>query len=161
MIRGRELHRMKVILPERRREKRYLTLKNAGFAAIALALAFLLLSLWSAVRPHSATSGNSISYREQPFDSTSTRPEPMIVDEGSTYDHPGTDPRLLDTPAVEPASVAPAQSTAEQTSFEHRTSQLGKGQRITISGGSEAVELHAEPMPAAAPATHTSATVSH
>ena len=161
MIRGRELHRMKVIFPERRREKRYLTLKNAGIAATALVLAFLLLSVWSAVRPHSAASGEAIPHREQPSDSTSPRPEPMIVDEGSTYDHPGTDPRLLDAPAVEPASVTPAQSIAEQTSFEHRTSQLGKGQRITISGGTEAVELHAEPMAPATPATQTSATVSH
>jgi hypothetical protein len=154
MSRGRELHRLKVIFPERRREKRYLTLKNAGIAAIALVLAFVLLSVWSAVRPHSAASGEAISYREQASDSTSPRPEPMVVEEGSTNDHPGTDPRLLDAPAVEPA-------TAEQTSFEHRTSQLGKGQRITISGGSGAVELHTEPIPPAAPANQTSATVSH
>ena len=153
---GRDSHRMKVIYPERRRERRYVTLKSAGIAGLALVIAFLLLSVWSAYRPHSAISENSIS-RVQTSDSTSTRPDPMVVNEGWIDDHPGTDSLLLDAGAVDQqqaaASAAQAPSTAvEETNFEHRTSQLGKRQRITISGGSEAVQLHVEPMPAAAPA---------
>ena len=149
----RESHRMQVIFPERRRERRYVTLKNAGIAFIALVVGFLLLSAWSAYRPHSAASGNSISSREQSSDSTSLRPAPMVVNEGSTDDHPGTDSLLLDASAVDQqraaASAAQAASRAgEQTSFEHRTSQLGKGERITISGGSDGVQVHAEPKPA-------------
>ena len=154
---GRDSHRMKVIYPERRRERRYVTLKSAGIAGLSLVVAFLLLSVWSAYRPHSAISENSISSRVQTSDSTSTRPDPMVVNEGWIDDHPGTDSLLLDAAAVDrqqaAASAALAPSTAvEETNFEHRTSQLGKGQRITISGGSEAVQLRVEPLPAAAPA---------
>ena len=153
---GRESRRMKVIFPERRRARRYVTLKNAGIAGIAVVVAFLLLSVWAAFRPHSAASSNLISSRQQPSDSISIRHDPMVVNEGSIRDHPGTDSLLLDAGAVDQqraaASAAQALSTAlEQTNFEHRTSQLGKGQRITISGGSEGVQVHAEPMPAATP----------
>jgi hypothetical protein len=150
---GRDSHRMQMIYPERRRERRYVTLKSAGIAGVALVVAFLLLSVWSAYRPHSAASDNSISSRMKTSDSTSTRPDPMVVHEGWVDDHPGTDSLLLDAEAVDrqqaAASAAQAPATAvEETNFEHRTSQLGKGQKITISGGSEAVQLHAEPIPA-------------
>jgi hypothetical protein len=154
---GRDSHRMKVIYPERRRERRYVTLKSAGIAGVAVVVAFLLLSVWSAYRPDSAASENSISSHVQTSDLTSTRPDPMVVNEGWIDDHPGTDSLLLDAGAVSQqqaaafAAQAP-QAAVEETNFEHRTSQLGKGQRITISGGSEAVQLHAEPMPTAAPA---------
>jgi len=151
----RDLHRMKVIYPERLRERRYVTLKSAGIAGLGLVVAFLLLSVWSAYRPHSAASDNSIFSRVQTFDSTSTRPDTMVVNEGWINDHPGTDSLLLDAEAVDQqraAAFAAQAPSTEETNFEHRTSQLGKGQRITISGGSEAVQLHAEPMPAAVPA---------
>jgi hypothetical protein len=154
---GRDSHRLTVIYPERRRERRYVTLKNSGIAGVALVVAFLLLSVWSAYRPHSAASEDSVSSRVQTSESTSAHPEPMVVNEGWIDDRPGTDSLLLDAEAVDrqqaAASAGQARpTTIEETNFEHRTSQLGKGQRITISGGSEAVQLHAEPMPAAAPA---------
>src|ERR1043165_7627299 len=40
-----------MMIPERRRSTRYLPLKNAVLAAILLAVAFFLLSLWSEFRP--------------------------------------------------------------------------------------------------------------
>jgi hypothetical protein len=147
---------MKVILPERRRAKRYLTLKNAGIAGIGLVVAFLLLSVWSAF-PHSAASGILFPFRGHSSDSATIRHDPMIVYEASIDYHPRADSLLLDAAALDelraaaPAFAAQAPSTArEQTNFEHRTSQLGKGQRITISGGSEGVQVHAEPLPAPA-----------
>src|SRR4051794_25592024 len=88
---GRELHRMQVIVPERRRRRRYLTLKNAGIVGIAVVFAFLLLSAWSAFRPHSAASRNLFSRDGEFSDSASTRPASIVVNAGSTYDHPGTD----------------------------------------------------------------------
>lgn len=161
---GRGSLRMQVILPERRRERRYVTLKNAGLASIALVVVFILLSLWSEFRPHSGTSGNLFPSAVRPSDSTSARHDPTIVDEGSIDDHPGTDSLLLDPGAQDrlraasAGSAAQAPSTAvEQRNFEQRTSQLGNGQRITISGGSEGVQIHAAPMPAPAP-TQTSET---
>jgi hypothetical protein len=157
-------HRMMVIFPERRNERRYMTLKNAGLAGIALVVVFILMSLWSAFRPHSGGSSNLLLSRVQSSDSPSVRHDPTIVDEGSIYDHPGADSLLLDPGALDqlraaaPAAAAQAPSSAvEQGNFEHRTSQLGKGQRITISGGSEGVQVHAEPMPVPA-ATQTSET---
>jgi len=154
---GRESYRMKVIFPERRRERRYVTLKNAAIAGIAVVVAFLLLSAWSAFRPHSGASGNLFQSGVRSSDSTSDRHDPTIVNEGSIYDHPGTDSRLLDPGAQDQLRAAAAGSeaqapstAAEQRNFEHRTSQLGKGQRITISGGSECVQVNAEPMPAPA-----------
>jgi len=161
---GRESYRMKVIFPQRRRKRRYVTLKNAGFAGIAVVVAFLLLSAWSAFRPHSGASSNLFQSVVRSSDSKLDRHDPTIVNEGSIYDHPGTDSRLLDPGAQDqlraaaPASAAQAPSTAvEQRNFEHRTSQLGKGQRITISGGSEGVQVHAEPTPKP-PSTQTSET---
>ncbi len=150
---------MNIVFPERRRERRYVTLKNAGIAGIALVLMFLLLSVWSEFRPHSGASGNLFQSRMQPSNSISAPHEPTIVDEGSTYVPPG----LLDPKAQEQLRAAAAAAQAlstivEQGNFEHRTSQLGKGQRITISGGPEGVQVHAEPMPAPAAATQTSET---
>jgi hypothetical protein len=155
---------MNMILPERRRERRYVTLKNAGIAGIALVVAFLLLTAWSAFRPHSNAEGFFAS-RGQSSDSTSIRHDPMVVREGSVDDHPGTDSMLLDpgaedqlqapvAPAAPPAAP-PALSTAvvQQPSFEPRTSQLGKGRQITISQGTDGVQVHAEPMPGPAKTT--------
>jgi hypothetical protein len=149
---SRESHRLQVIYPERRRRRRYLTLKNAGIASIVMVVAVLLLSVWSAFRPHS--SSNLFTSGVQSSDSTAVRHEPMTVSEGSIYDHPGTDSSLLDedaqaklrAPLPEPSSTA----AAEPTTFEQPASQLGKGQRITISGGSEGVQVHTEPLPAPA-----------
>lgn len=156
---------MQVIVPERRHERRYLTLKNAGFAGMAMVGVFILLSLWSAFRPHSRASAKLFPSRVHASDSAAARHDPTIVDEASAEDHPGTDSLLLDAGALDQlraapqASVAQAPPTAvEQTNFEHRTSQLGKGQRITISGGSEGLQVHTEPMPATAAVTQTSET---
>jgi hypothetical protein len=153
---------MQVIFPERRRAKRYLTLKNAGIAAIVPVVAFLLLSVWPAF-PHSAVSGMLFPLRGHSSDSATIRHDPMIVYEGSIDHHSRPDSLLLDAAALDelratPAVAAQAPSTAlEQTTFAPRTSQLGKGQRITISGGSEGVQVHAEPMPVPA-STQTSET---
>jgi hypothetical protein len=114
-------------LPERRRRTRYLTLKNAAFAAVALAFAFLLLSFWSAWRP--AHSGRSL-FESRASDAPVVSREPYaVVEEGSIRDYP--EARL-----VEPAAPVPPAPRAEP--------QLRKGQGITISGGSERVKLHVE-----------------
>ena len=154
---GRESRRMQVILPERRQERRYVTLKNAGIAGVGLVIAFLLLPVWSAFRPQSAAAGNLFRAPAHASDSTSTRTDPMIVGEGSIRDRPGTDSVLLDPEALgqfrapAAAAIAPApaarSTTVEERNFEHRTSQLGKGRRITISGGAEGVQVHAQEMP--------------
>ena len=78
----------------------------------------------------------------------------MIVHEGSIDPDSRPDSLLLDADAQQ-ALRAPASQTSaaavEQTDFEPRTSMLGKGQRITISGGSEGLEVHTEPMPVKPP----------
>lgn len=148
-----------MMYPERRRERRYVTLKNAGIAGIALVVVFLVLTAWSAYRPDSNASGNLFRPRVPSSDAMTTRRDPIVIHEGLTNGHPETNAVLLDPRAVDqlrapsvPPSAAPAPSTtAEQMSFEHRTSQLGKGRRITISGGSEGVQVHAEPMPTSPP----------
>jgi hypothetical protein len=155
----RESHRMQVMYPERRSQRRYVTLKNAGIAGIVLVVGFLVLSAWSAFRPNSNASGNLFRIRVPPSDATTLRPDPIVIHEGSTNDQPGTNAVLLDPraqdqlrPATAPPPATPAPSTtAEQMNFEHRTSQLGKGKRITISGGSEGVQVHAEPPPTSPP----------
>ena len=153
-----------MILPERRRKRRYVTLKNAGLAGIALVVVFILLSLWSEFHPHSGLSGNLFQSRVQSSDERSAPHDLTIVDEGPSDGRPGADSLLLDPRAQDQlraaaeGGAASASSTAvEQRNFEHRTSQPGKGQRITISGGSEGVQVHAEPMPAPA-STQTSET---
>ncbi|HEY8133715.1 MAG TPA: hypothetical protein VII12_17685, partial [Thermoanaerobaculia bacterium] len=66
---------MQVIFPERRRAKRYLTLKNAAIAVIGPVVAFLLLSVWSAF-PHSAVSGMLFPFRGHSSDSATIRHDP-------------------------------------------------------------------------------------
>ncbi|MDQ6800460.1 MAG: hypothetical protein M3041_06435 [Acidobacteriota bacterium] len=148
---------MHVILPERRSKRRYVTLKNAGIVGIAVVIAFLLLSVWSAFRPHSGATGNLFTAPAQSSESASTRNDPMVVTEGSSADHPGTDPVLLDPgaqdqlrpapPLSAPPAPAPPTAVEQTTGFEHRTSQLGKGKRVTISGGTEGVQVHTETTP--------------
>ena len=153
MSAGRESYRLQVIYPERRRRRRFLTLKNAGIAGIFMIVAVVLLEVWSAFRPHSASLSNLFS-SAAPLSEASVRHDPMIVTEGSIYDHPGTDASLLDedaqaklrAPVPEPSSA----TAAGQTAFQLPASQLGKGQRITISGGSDGVQVHKEPLPAPA-----------
>lgn len=154
----RESHRMQVMYPERRSQRRYVTLKNAGIAGIVLVVGFLVLSAWSAFRPNSNDSGNLFRPRTPSSDATAIRHDPIVIHEGSTNDQPGTnavllDPRALDQlrPLAPPPAASAPSTTAEQTNFEHRTSQLGKGKRITISGGSEGVQVHAEPPPTSPP----------
>ena len=140
---------MHVIFPERRHSKRYLTLKNAAITGIALIAAFILLSIWSALRPaHSGASGTLFGSGVLSSESPSAPRDPVkVVHEGSISDHSGTDSFLVDpgTPDTATASMAASVSStaaAEQKNFEHRESQLGKGQRITISGGTEGVQMN-------------------
>ncbi|HEY6138151.1 MAG TPA: hypothetical protein VI670_10355 [Thermoanaerobaculia bacterium] len=135
----------RMIFPERRRSRRYLTLRNAARAAIMLVVAFILLSLWAAFRP--AHSGTSL-WEEGAASSTST-PAPRepfpVVREGSAGDYPPAGPIqiLNESPAVPPA---PPPIPQRQTTIEPREPQprLGNGQRIVISGGSEGVQVHVE-----------------
>jgi hypothetical protein len=152
---------MHFIWPERRRRRRYLTLKNAGLAVIVLIVAFILSSFWSEFRPHSRVSGDLLfepRVQLHPPDSTPARHDLTIVDEGPIYGQASPDSLLLDQAAqdqLRAAAAGPAATASaavEQANFEPRTSQLGKGRRITISGGSQGVQLHAEPMPAPAAA---------
>jgi hypothetical protein len=114
---SRESYRMQVIFPERRQKKRYVTMRNAGIAGIALVVAFLALSAWSAFRPHSGVSGGLLQSPAGASDPTSIGHDPIVVSEGSIYDHPGTkdsillDPQTQDqlrAPSAPPAAPAPA-----------------------------------------------------
>src|SRR2546423_1491165 len=119
--RTRESHRMQVMYPERRRERRYVTLKNAGIAGIVVVVAFLALTAWSAFRPNSNTSGDLFRPRVQSSDSTTPRRESIVIHEGSTGDHPGTSAVLLDAGALDqlrPASPPPAVPATSPTTAE-------------------------------------------
>jgi hypothetical protein len=140
---------MTMIFPERRRSRRYLTLKNAAITGIALVAAFILLSIWSQWRPaHSGASGNLFEPRVLSSDSPSAhRARVAIVHEGSIDDHPGADSILLDartTLAADVSTAPTSTSSALQEAFEHRESQLGKGQRIMISQGTDGVQMQVE-----------------
>jgi len=138
------------LFPERRRRRRLVTLKNAGVATVVLIVAFGLLSVWSALRPDSRGSNKAFSRVDTVFEPAPIRHDPMIVHEGSIDPDSRTDSLLLTADALKQlrAPASPSSATAvEQTSFEPRMSKLGKGQRITISGGSEGVEVHTDPMP--------------
>jgi hypothetical protein len=118
-----------VNFPERRRSRRYLTLKNAAFAAATLVVAFILLSFWSALRP--AHSGTSLfEPRVASSESPAVPREPFaVVHEGSTDDYPRAASILNDAP------VAPSPPPARKKNIERPAPQLGQGQRVTISGG--------------------------
>ena len=118
----RDSYRMQIILPERRQKKRYVTMRNAGIAGIALVVAFLALSAWSAFRPNSGASSNLLQPPAGVSDSTSIGHDPIVVSEGSVNDYPGTkdsillDPRAQDrlrAPSAPPAAPAPATVHAE------------------------------------------------
>jgi hypothetical protein len=137
-------------MPERRRGMRFLTWKNAARAAVVIVAAYLLLSVWSALRP--AHSGPSLFGR----DSTSTEAIPVrapyeVVHEGETRGSPNA---RLDAPDTPTAPVTPAPPVARQKDIEPRPSPLGKGQRITISGGSEGVHMRVEPPPPTTSSDH-------
>ena len=134
----------RMIIPERRRSRRYLTLKNAARAAIMLVVAFILLSLWAAFRPvHSGASlwGESAASSVPP---PAPREPFPVIREGSAGDSPpaGSIQLLNDAPvAPSPAPPPPRQKTIERREPQPK---LGNGQRIIISGGSEGVSVHVE-----------------
>jgi hypothetical protein len=143
-----------MVIPERRRHRRYLTLKNAALAAVALVVAFTLLSLWSARRPpHSGTSWFEPRTSSEPI-SVDREPFPA-VQEGSVQDYPRVDSILLDgetAPAVGvPAAPSPVPAAQQKIEPREPQPQLGKGQRITISGGAAGVQVHTAPAPAPLP----------
>ena len=132
-----------MFIPERRRGRRYLTLRNTARGAIMLVVAYVLLSLWAAFRP--AHSGTSL-WPEGPASSTSppVPREPFpVVREGSSGDYPPAGPIqiLNESPAVPPVPPPPRQKTIEPREPQPR---LGNGQRIVITGGSEGVRVHVE-----------------
>jgi len=130
-----------MIIPERRRGTRYLTLKNAARAAIVSVVAFILLSIWAAFRPSHA--GASLWERQAaPLSESPPVREPFpVVPEGSIHDAP---PAQL---VVPDAPVPPSPPVARQKTAEPRESPLGTGQRIMISGGKEGVQVHVEAPP--------------
>jgi hypothetical protein len=155
------------LTPERRHRTRFLTLKNAAIVGLALGVAFILLSVWSGLRPaHSDASRNLLEPRVSADSSSeprAARAPVAIVLEGSAADRPGADSLLVDAGTTQvapvPASVpmpvaAPPKPPAPQKSFDPLESQLGKGSRITISDGSAGVQLHVETV--RQPATSTS-----
>jgi len=147
---NRASFRMEVTLPERRRAKRYLTLKNGAIAGAALVVMVVLPSLWSEFRPDSSGSGYLFPSGAQSTEATPPRQDAAIVVEGPSNGYTSRSDSMLLDPAVKDQlrAVAQAPATAvDQASFEHRTSQLGKGNRILISGGPEGVHMHAQPIP--------------
>jgi len=135
-----------LIFPERRSGTRVLTLKNAVRAAIVFVAAFLLLSLWSAFRP--AHRGASLwesrtTSADAPAGSPASYP---VVPEGSIRSYPQEVAIGSDLPTAPAQPVIPRQNAPRGPQPQPR---LGTGQRITISGGSEGVQLHVEPAPAA------------
>ena len=144
---------MDVILPERRHGRRYLTLRTAGIVGATCVVVFLLLSIWAEFRPHSGTPRNAFESRAQPVDSSPARHDAMIVEEAPIDPQRKAEPNLLDSTAQDQLRAAAMQSAAsepssgeEEKNFEHRPSQLGHGQRITISGGREGLQIRAEPI---------------
>jgi len=137
----------RMIIPERRRSRRYLTLRNAARTAIMLVVAFILLSLWAAFRP--AHSGTSLWEQGAASSTSTSTPAPRepfpVVREGSAGDYPPAGPIqiLNESPAARPAPPPPP---PRQTTIDPREPQprLGSGQRIVISGGSEGVRVHVE-----------------
>jgi hypothetical protein len=92
-----------VIYPERRSGTRYLTLKNAARAAIALVVVFFLLSIWSAHRP--AHSGSSLGdLRATAPDSVVHREPYPVIEEGSTRNYP-QDRAIVNNTVPQPASA--------------------------------------------------------
>jgi hypothetical protein len=92
-----------VIYPERRSGTRYLTLKNAARAAIALVAVFFLLSIWSAHRP--AHSGASLGdLRATSPDSPVSREPYPVIEEGATSNYPQVR-AIVDNTVPPPAST--------------------------------------------------------
>lgn len=146
-----------LIYPERRSGTRYLTLKNAARAAIVLAVAFLLFSIWSRAHPRSGAS--LWESRAKSTDSQTVPHEQFpVVREGSPTNYPqeGTI-----GPIVNNVPTASSPPPAAKKTIDPRAPQpqLGKGQRITISGGTEGVQIHVDtaPPPATQPPRKNSA----
>lgn len=126
---------------------RWLTLKNAARAAIALIAAFFLLSIWSEFRP--AHSGDSV------LQGRAAPPEPQavprkafdVVREGPTRAYPAAGVIGSDTTTT----VPPATPPVERKPIAPQESPLGKGKCIMISGGPEGVQLHVGARPPAPP----------
>lgn len=107
---------MNMIIPERGHRWRYLTLKNAAFTGIALAVALILLSLWSQLPPaHSAAAGNLFESRMRSFESPSAvHHEPVsIVLEGTVDGHLGNDSILIDAEATRAADASVATTSTD------------------------------------------------
>ena len=131
---------MNMLLPERRHRRRTLTLKNAAITGIALVVAFILLSISSRVRQaHSAASGHLLESRVPSSESPSVHHGPVaIVQEGSVFDHQGTDSILIDAGTTRAAGVSGA-TTSSRPAVRQK--------KMTIPGGTEGVQMHVKTAP--------------
>lgn len=139
-------HRPDLIVPirDRRQHKRYLTLRNTGWAALAVVVVFTGINVWSEIRPRVAPGYGRLFDRalpkvEQkpvevvqeavPPPETETRTVPMqIVDTNA--------PAPLDAPAI-PAWTLEDQHVAASTS----AIAPGADSRVAIVGGPEGVTI--------------------
>ena len=109
---------MNEVFPERRRNTRYVTLKNAVIMAVALSVAMSIVSIWHEVRPARSRPDGSLSESGLPSsDARSAHHQTMmVVEEGPVlYEH-GPDSILIDPRPAPKKKIQKALPAPNETS---------------------------------------------
>lgn len=131
---------------ERRQHKRYLTLRNARIAFIAVVVAFAAITIQSSLRgKKSGEYGRLFGEQVQtaPIDVRKVEP---VVEAPAVADHTAADPMLLAPAAREqllgtPATTSAAVVTPEPPPFFAQPRPAGEGSHVAIVGGAEGVSI--------------------
>jgi len=150
---------------DRRRGKRFMTLRNAGKVLIALVVIFAVISLWSERRRIAPGQfGRLYEKRTRDLKFEPKRPEVVVVEDTNIHDQTAPDPMLLDgvdreqwlgvnqalgvpnpPAAVDPLAAPAATSTGAVTFSPGKKRPLSEKGKVKVSGGAGGLTVEVEP----------------
>lgn len=150
---------------DRRRGKRFMTLRNAGKVLIALVVIFAVISLWSERRRIAPGQfGRLYEKRTRDIKFEPRRPEVVVVEDTNIYDQTAPDPMLLEgvdreqwlgvsqaqplpypPGSVDPQAAPPVTSTGAVVFSPGKKRPLSEKGKVKVSGGAGGLTVEVEP----------------
>ena len=133
---------MAQVLIERRKRKRILTLKNAGWAAVVLFVAIVAVSIQSEMR-HGVSGGYGRLLGKQVATDSVAKPKFDVVKEAPVADETAADPLLI-APAAREQDLGVTNGAIQQAATNVTTAQpldAPRGGHVAIVGGADGVTI--------------------